>query len=135
LKTTIQYLFKDNLYITSITKIPFVSGFCNNFIIFRGIESDATSQLVAKVRGHTKELFLITISRGFDNVSLLLPFPFTLNDKSFTMIVQRISDFEFCRSNLIRSGMPLHPQLALTPTIQSPFIVSSDSVVISIVFG
>ena len=49
-------------YSTMIVKIPFVFGFCNNETISRGNRSDALSHLTAKVLGHMKPLFLITIS-------------------------------------------------------------------------
>jgi len=47
---------------TVIVNVPFVFGFCNNETITLGNRSDALSHLTAKVLGHMKSLFLITIS-------------------------------------------------------------------------
>lgn len=102
--------------------------------MLRGMESDALSQCVAKVRGQIKELFLITMSCGLVKIRSLRPLPFTLKEKSFTVIVNSTSDFEARKRFFIFSGMSLQPQLAFTPIMQFPCNVSSDPVVISIVF-
>ena len=120
--------------VTSIAKTPLVSGFRNSFTICLGKESEATSQFVARVRGQTNELFLITISCGFSKVNFSFPFPLILNFISLTIIVHDIFDLEFCKSDFRRSGISLQPQLAFTPMMQSPFSVRFGSVVISIVF-
>jgi len=118
-----------------MAKIPLESGVCRILIIWRGMESEAKSQWIANVRGQIKELFLITISWGFVKIKFSWPLPLTLKETSFTDIVNKISDLEFCIRFFICSDMSLQPQDASTPTIQSPFNVRFGSVVISIVFG
>ncbi len=52
----------SQFYSIVIVKVPLVFGSCNNATSSRGNRSDALSHFTAKVLGHIKSLFLITIS-------------------------------------------------------------------------
>ena len=117
-----------------IEKIPVVFGFCNNKTISLGSKSDALSHLIAKVLGHMKLLFLITISSECVNIKSGWPFPLMINSWVPTEIEKVMFDVGSLSFSFRDGGKSLQPDVALTPTIQSPLGVNLESLVISIVF-
>ena len=114
--------------------VPLVFGFCSNDIISLGIRLDALSHLTANVLGHTKVLFLITISSRWVRTRFSWPLPSTLNSCLPTLIENNTFEFGFCNFFFNEAGKSAQLDEALTQIIQSPLGERWDSFVISIVF-
>ncbi len=118
---------------TCMLMTPVHDGFCNARTMLRGKESDAKSLPIARVLGHMKSLFLITISDACSNVRSELPRAFTVKVSPPARITIRTFESDRRRAVFIESGNPRQPHCAPTPIIQSPEGVRSVSHVISIV--
>ena len=92
-------------------------------MISLGMSSDAISHFIASVLEHTNALFRKTMSFLCFNVSFSDPFPWIVKECGPTLIVNIISEFEFCTFFLNFSGRSMHARLAFIPIMQSPFIV------------
>ncbi len=113
--------------------VPVHDGFCNAQTMLRGSESDAKSLPIARVLGHMKPLFLITISEAWLSMRSELPLAFIIKVSPPARILMHTFESDLRKAAFICSGSPRQPHCAPTPTMQSPEGVRSSSHVISIV--
>jgi len=117
--------------LTAMLRMPFVFGSCSNETISLGSRSDALSHLTAKVLGHVKSLFLITMSSLWERVRSGWPFPQMINSWSPARIEIDTLASEFLSLSFSSWGRSSQLEFAFTPTMQSPRGVRWDSFVIS----
>ena len=118
---------------TEMINLPLAFGFWSNETISRGRRSDALSHFMAKVLGHTKSLFRITMSVVCVKIRSWCPLPSTRNSLFLTCISNETFEFGSFSFSFIGTGRSAQLDVALTPIMQSPWGVRCVSFVISIV--